>query len=121
LSPLFNGWEQILLTYCYEVFMFLLRFKKQGGLLVTVGQIIKQKRTLQSLSVQKLADILCIDRSLLSRYETGKRNVSKNHAEIIESYLKGDYDQEILNSLLNDLKQKYAHLEGKRGLELWEC
>jgi len=85
-----------------------------------LGQVIKQKRQSQSISMQTLADILGIDRSLLCRYETGKRNVSKNHATIIESYLKGEFDQEILALLINDLQQKYAHLTGKRGLELWD-
>lgn len=84
------------------------------------GQVIKQKRKAQALSMQKLADILKIDRSLLCRYETGKRNVSKNHVAIIESYLNGDYDQEILSLLLDDLRRKYQHLTGKRGLMLWE-
>ncbi|WP_374148933.1 multiprotein-bridging factor 1 family protein [Priestia megaterium] len=84
------------------------------------GQVIKAKRQAQSLSIKALADILGINQSLLCRYENGKRNVSKNHARVIESYLSGDFDQEILALLLGDLKQKYAHLTGKRGLELWE-
>lgn len=85
------------------------------------GQVIKAKRQAQSISIKALADILGINQSLLCRYETGKRNVSKNHATIIESYLDGDFDQEILGLLLDDLKQKYAHLTGKKGLELWGC
>lgn len=84
-----------------------------------IGQVIKQKRTAQAISMQKLADILQIDRSLLCRYETGKRKVSKRHLPIIASYLNGDFDQEIMSMLLGDLRQKYAHLTGKRGLEMW--
>jgi transcriptional regulator with XRE-family HTH domain len=83
------------------------------------GQVIRHKREAQSISMQTLADILKIDRSILSRYETGKRKISKNHTPIIESYLAGDYDREILSLLLGDLAKKYEHLTGKRGLELW--
>ncbi|MFJ7832607.1 helix-turn-helix domain-containing protein [Peribacillus sp. NPDC097284] len=86
---------------------------------MNIGQVIKQKRQAQSISMQRLADILEIDQSLLCRYETGKRNVSKNHSVIIESYLDGDYDKEILKLLLDELHQKYEHLAGKRGLQLW--
>jgi predicted transcriptional regulator len=82
--------------------------------------VIKAKRQAQSISSKALSVILGIDRSLLCRYEAGRRNVSKNHAPIIESYLNGDFDKEILALLLNDLQQKYAHLTGKKGLELWE-
>lgn len=84
-----------------------------------IGQIIRQKRQIQSISVRRLAKILEIDSSLLSRYETGSRNVSRNHVERIESYLKGDYDRQILNLVINELEKKYRNLTGRTGLELW--
>lgn len=87
---------------------------------VHYGQVIKAKRQAQSLSSQKLADILGINRSALCLYETGKRNVSKNHAKVIEKYLSGDYDREIQTMLLSDLRKKYEHLTGRKGLEFWE-
>lgn len=84
------------------------------------GQVIKAKRQAQSLSSQKLADILGINRSALCLYETGKRNVSKNHAKIMENYINGRYDIVIRNMLLSDLRKKYEHLTGRKGLEFWE-
>ncbi|MGG1167976.1 helix-turn-helix domain-containing protein [Bacillus cereus] len=84
------------------------------------GQVIKAKRQAQSLSSQKLADILGINRSALCLYETGKRNVSKNHAKIIENYINGRYDIVIRDMLLSDLRKKYEHLTGRKGLEFWE-
>jgi transcriptional regulator with XRE-family HTH domain len=86
---------------------------------VELGAIIKQKRTNQCLSLRALSSILDIDKGLLCLYENGKRNVSKNHIEVVESYLDGDYDKEILKLLLDELYQKYEHLAGKRGLQLW--
>ena len=83
---------------------------------MNVGQVIRQKREAQSLSSKKLAEILNIDRSLLCRYENNKRKISKKHASIIANYLNGEYDREILNTLLADLEQKYKHLTGKKGL-----
>lgn len=84
------------------------------------GQVIKAKRQAQSLSSQKLADILGINRSALCLYETGKRNVSKNHAKIMENYINGRYDIAIRDMLLSDLRKKYEHLTGRKGLEFWE-
>lgn len=84
------------------------------------GQVIKAKRQAQSLSSQKLADILGINRSALCLYETGKRNVSKNHAKIMENYINGRYDIVIRDMLLSDLRKKYEHLTGRKGLEFWE-
>ncbi|HFK1691046.1 helix-turn-helix transcriptional regulator [Bacillus paranthracis] len=84
------------------------------------GQVIKAKRQAQSLSSQKLAGILGINRSALCLYETGKRNVSKNHAKIMENYINGRYDIAIRDMLLSDLRKKYEHLTGRKGLEFWE-
>ncbi|GAB6611232.1 MULTISPECIES: helix-turn-helix domain-containing protein [Bacillus cereus group] len=84
------------------------------------GQVIKAKRQAQSLSSQKLADILGINRSALCLYETGKRNVSKNHAKIMENYINGRYDIAIRDMLLSNLRKKYEHLTGRKGLEFWE-
>ncbi len=87
---------------------------------VHYGQVIKAKRQAQSLSSQKLADILGINRSALCLYETGKRNVSKNHAKIMENYINGRYDIAIRDMLLSNLRKKYEHLTGRKGLEFWE-
>ncbi|WP_217612309.1 helix-turn-helix transcriptional regulator [Deinococcus sp. GbtcB9] len=84
------------------------------------GQVIKATRQAQSLSSQKLADILGINRSALCLYETGKRNVSKNHAKIMENYINGRYDIAIRDMLLSNLRKKYEHLTGRKGLEFWE-
>ncbi|PER06836.1 hypothetical protein CN343_29545 [Bacillus cereus] len=94
--------------------------EKEEDIKVHYGQVIKAKRQAQSLSSQKLADILGINRSALCLYETGKRNVSKNHAKIIENYINGRYDIVIRDMLLSDLRKKYEHLTGRKGLEFWE-
>lgn len=88
-------------------------------MIMNYGQVIKEKRQAQGISMQVLANILSIDRSVLSRYETGNRNVSKNHSVIVDSYLSGDYDKEIFKLILDELHQKYEHLAGKKGLQLW--
>lgn len=85
-----------------------------------IGQIIRQKRTAQSLSTRRLGAILGIDRSLISLYEHGKRKVSENHSKIIKAYLSGDYDIEIRNMLIDELRKKYEHLTGKNGLDMWD-
>lgn len=59
------------------------------------GQGIRQKRKLQGISMKELSDFLEIDNTLLSRYETGKREISFNHVELIRKYLSGEYDEEI--------------------------
>ncbi|SSS88046.1 Uncharacterised protein [Acinetobacter baumannii] len=83
-----------------------------------IGAIIKQKRTNQCLSLRALSSILDIDKGLLCLYENGKRNVSKNHIEVVENYLSGYFDQVIFEKLRSDLEQKYQNLTG-RGLGMW--
>lgn len=89
-----------------------------------LGAVLRQKRTAQLLSLQDLSEILNIAKSLLSKYELGQRNISRNHFPVIVDYLNGEYDQEIMKSLLEGIRKKYEdsmiQLTGKKGLELWE-
>jgi len=89
-----------------------------------LGAVLRQKRKAQLLSLQDLSEILNIAKSLLSKYELGQRNISRNHFPVIADYLNGEYDQGIMDALIEGLRkkyeQKYAHLTGKRGLELWD-
>ncbi|CJV76147.1 Uncharacterized protein conserved in bacteria [Streptococcus pneumoniae] len=89
-----------------------------------LGAVLRQKRKTQLLSLQDLSEILNISKSLLSKYELGQRNISRNHFPVIVDYLNGEYDQGIMDALIEGLRkkyeQKYAHLTGKRGLELWD-
>ncbi|WP_026693559.1 helix-turn-helix domain-containing protein [Peribacillus kribbensis] len=84
-----------------------------------IGQVIRQKRQAQFMSSRQLADLLGIDPSLLSRYETGKRNISRTHVIGIKSYLSGDYDHQIYSAIMDDLRKTYENLTGRKGLELW--
>ncbi|QKE76212.1 helix-turn-helix transcriptional regulator (plasmid) [Arthrobacter citreus] len=84
-----------------------------------VGAVLRQKRINQLLSLRDLSEIINISKSLLSKYELGQRNISRNHFPVIVDYLNGHFDQEIMKIRLDDLQQKYEHLTGKRGLELW--
>ncbi|MDX5813384.1 helix-turn-helix domain-containing protein [Bacillus cereus group sp. BfR-BA-02730] len=85
-----------------------------------IGAVLRQKRMNQLLSLNDLSKILDIAKPLLQKYETGKRNISRNHFPIIVEYLEGRWDQEIMRDRLEGLRQKYEHLTGKRGLEFWE-
>lgn len=85
-----------------------------------IGAVLRQKRTNQVLSLRELSAVLDIAKTLLQKYETGKRNISRNHFLIIAKYINGDYDKGIRETRLDGLRKKYAHLEGRRGLEFWD-
>ncbi|GAB6591447.1 hypothetical protein bcgnr5378_66520 [Bacillus cereus] len=89
-----------------------------------IGIVLRQKRTAQLLSLRDLSEIVNIGTSLLCKYELGQRNISRNHFPVIVDYLNGEYDQEIMKSLLEGIRKKYEdsmiQLTGKKGLEMWE-
>jgi transcriptional regulator with XRE-family HTH domain len=85
-----------------------------------IGAVLRQKRMNQLLSLRELSEILNIAKALLSKYELGQRNISRNHFPVIVEYLEGRWDQEIMQNRLDGLRQKYEHLTGRRGLEFWE-
>lgn len=89
-----------------------------------LGQVLRKKRQAQLLSLQDLSGILNIAKSLLSKYELGHRNISRNHFPVIVDYLNGEYDRGIMDALLENIRKeyekKYERLTGKKGLALWE-
>ncbi|MEK4646350.1 helix-turn-helix domain-containing protein [Bacillus sp. PK30] len=85
-----------------------------------IGTVLRQKRTNQLLSLRDLSEVLNIAKSLLGKYELGQRNISRSHFPLIVAYINGDYDEGIRENRLEVLRKKYAHLEGRRGLEFWE-
>ncbi|HEF5066910.1 TPA: helix-turn-helix domain-containing protein [Bacillus cereus] len=89
-----------------------------------LGQVLRKKRQAQLLSLQDLSGIMNIAKSLLSKYELGHRNISRNHFPVIVDYLNGEYDRGIMDALLENIRKeyekKYERLTGKKGLALWE-
>lgn len=89
-----------------------------------LGAVLRQKRKAQLLSLQDLSEIINISKSLLSKYELGHRNISRNHFPVIVDYLNGEYDRGIMDALLENIRKeyekKYERLTGKKGLEMWE-
>lgn len=89
-----------------------------------LGAVLRQKRKAQLLSLQDLSEIINIPKSLLSKYELGHRNISRNHFPVIVDYLNGEYDRGIMDALLENIRKeyekKYERLTGKKGLALWE-
>lgn len=89
-----------------------------------LGAVLRQKRKAQLLSLQDLSEIINISKSLLSKYELGHRNISRNHFPVIVDYLNGEYDRGIMDALLENIRKeyekKYERLTGKKGLALWE-
>ncbi|HHP5665111.1 helix-turn-helix domain-containing protein [Bacillus paranthracis] len=85
-----------------------------------LGAVLRQKRTNQVLSLRDLSEVLDIAKTLLQKYETGKRNISRKHFPIIVKYINGEYDEGIREAHLEVLRKKYAHLEGRKGLEFWD-
>lgn len=84
-----------------------------------IGAVLRQKRMNHVLSLRDLSEILNIAKSLLSKYELGQRNISRGHYPVIARYINGEYDKGIRETRLEELRKKYAHLEGRKGLEFW--
>lgn len=65
------------------------------------GDMIKELRTSKELPLRKVAAILDIDTSTLSKIEKGERNANREMVKTLSGFFKQDY-QEMLVTYLSD-------------------
>ena len=65
------------------------------------GDMIKELRTGKKLPLRKVAAVLDIDTSTLSKIEKGERNANREMVKTLSDYFKQDY-QEMLVTFLSD-------------------
>lgn len=88
----------------------------------TIGERIKEERTIRKMTQQQFADSLGISRPHMSKIESNKENASESVLKLISQLYKIDYDwlQTGRDSIVFNIKDFEKNVERKHDLKIGE-